>query len=161
MPYRIVYRRGLAGWLLATFVAGSISAFHGDVFYGHLIRSPWAASMWLFASTWGLLYLLAGTAAWMVWKTAGFRGDGGIALSLYLIQLAFHALWSWLLLVRHDTALAAVEIVLHDLLVIATMVAFWRLRPLAAALLLPYLIWIGFAYALTMKMWEQRLMALE
>jgi tryptophan-rich sensory protein len=39
-------------------------------------------------------------------------------------------------------------------LVATTMVAFWRIRPLAGILLLPYLLWVGFATALTFAVWR-------
>ena len=39
-------------------------------------------------------------------------------------------------------------------LILATVVAFWRVRPLAGALLLPYLAWVSFACALTWATWR-------
>jgi translocator protein len=33
-------------------------------------------------------------------------------------------------------------------------VSFWRIRPLAGALLLPYLLWVGFAAALNFALWQ-------
>ena len=156
MPYKIAYRGGLAGWLFATFAAGGIAVFHSDAFYRDLIHSPWPPSLWIFAAMWALLYLLAGTAAWMVWKTAGFDG-ARLELALYIAQMIFHVLWSWVFLLRHDLSMSVALIVLHDLLLVATMAAFWRIRPLAAALLLPYLVWVGFAYALTMKVVDQQM----
>jgi len=39
-------------------------------------------------------------------------------------------------------------------LVLLTTVAFWRVRPLAGALLLPYLAWISFASVLTFVVWR-------
>jgi len=41
------------------------------------------------------------------------------------------------------------------LLVLGTVVAFWRVRPLAGALLLPYLGWVAFASALTYSVWKR------
>jgi hypothetical protein len=39
-------------------------------------------------------------------------------------------------------------------LVAATLVAFWRVRPLAGGLLVPYLLWVGFAAALNWSVWQ-------
>lgn len=36
----------------------------------------------------------------------------------------------------------------------ATLMAFWRIRPLAGALLVPYLLWVTFASALTYAVWQ-------
>jgi tryptophan-rich sensory protein len=41
-----------------------------------------------------------------------------------------------------------VDIVLLWLALLATVVAFWKVRPLAGALLVPYLAWVTFASAL-------------
>ena len=60
-------------------------------------------------------------------------------------QLAFHAPETI------DQALAL--LVVLDLAVIVTLVLFWRVRPVAALLLVPYLAWILFATVLN---WEFR-----
>jgi tryptophan-rich sensory protein len=103
---------------------------------------------WLFAPAWTLLYVLMGVAAWLVWLERGFR-QARSTLSLFLIQLAVNALWTWLLFVWHLGALAFGEI-----LILCTVVAFWRVRPMAGALLIPYLAWVTFASALTYAVWQ-------
>jgi tryptophan-rich sensory protein len=40
------------------------------------------------------------------------------------------------------------------LLIIATIVSFWRVRPLAGALLVPYLLWVSFAAVLNFSVWQ-------
>jgi tryptophan-rich sensory protein len=148
---------GLAGWLVVAFAAAAIggvaSANAGD-FYTSLSRPPWAPPPWLFAPVWTLLYLLLGVAAWLVWRERGFAG-GRMALTLFLIQLALNALWTWLFFAWRQGALAFVEILVLWVLILATAVAFWRIRPLAGALLLPYLLWVAFASALTWAVWQR------
>jgi tryptophan-rich sensory protein len=73
---------------------------------------------------------------------------------LFGVQLALNALWSWLFFAWHRGGLALADIVLLWLAIVATAVAFWRLRPLAGALLLPYLLWVGFATALNFAVWR-------
>jgi tryptophan-rich sensory protein len=146
---------GLAGWLLATFAAGAIGAFasaDAGVFYAALARPTWAPPGWLFGPVWSVLYLLMALAAWLVWRGQGFSG-GRVALVLYIAQLAANALWTWLFFVWHLGALAFVEILLLWVLIVATVVAFWRLNTLAASMLLPYLAWVTFAVALTYATW--------
>jgi len=50
--------------------------------------------------------------------------------------------------------LAFADIVLLWLLIVATLVSFWRVRPLAGALLIPYLLWVSFATALNFSVWQ-------
>ena len=73
---------------------------------------------------------------------------------LGIAQLAVNALWTWLFFVWHLGTLAFVDIELLWLLILATLLAFWRVRPLAGALLLPYLAWVSFAAMLNFAMWR-------
>jgi benzodiazapine receptor len=94
-----------------------------------------------------------GVAAWLVWRRGGFRAHRS-ALSLFLVQLVINALWSWLFFAWHRGALAFFDIGLLWLLIVATVVFFWRARPVAGALLLPYLLWVSFAAALNFSVWQ-------
>jgi benzodiazapine receptor len=146
---------GLLGWLLLTFAAAALGAFasaDAGVFYSRLSRPSWAPPSWLFAPVWTVLYLFMGVAAWIVWRKHGFKA-GRAALALFVIQLAANALWTWLFFVWHQGALAFAEILLLWCLIVATVVLFWPLSVLAAALLLPYLVWVTFASALTFSTW--------
>jgi tryptophan-rich sensory protein len=46
------------------------------------------------------------------------------------------------------------DIVLLWTLILATLIAFWRIRPLAGALMVPYLLWVSFAVALNYSIWQ-------
>jgi tryptophan-rich sensory protein len=76
------------------------------------------------------------------------------ALSLFLGQLVCNASWSWLFFARRRGALALADVLLLLGLIITTLVAFARVQPLAAVLLLPYLAWATFAAALTHAVWR-------
>lgn len=153
---------GLLGWLAASVLTGGIGAIasaSAGTFYGQLIRPSWAPPAWLFGPVWSVLYVLMGIAAWLVWREHGFRGAAP-ALKLFVAQLLANALWTWLFFVWHQGALSLAEIVLLWLLIAGTIVAFWRLHRLAAALLLPYLAWVSFATALTLSLWRLNPVAL-
>jgi len=92
-------------------------------------------------------------AAWLVWRRSGFK-NATTALTLFLIQLAANALWTWLFFVWHQGAMAFCEILLLWALILAAVFTFWRIRPVAAVLLLPYLAWVSFATVLTWAVWK-------
>jgi tryptophan-rich sensory protein len=147
---------GLLGWLLLSFAAaaiGSIASIQAAAFYRQLAQPSWAPPSSVFGPVWSLLYALMGIAAWLVWREGGWRRQRG-ALGLFVLQLAVNALWSWLFFGWHRGALAFADIVLLWLLIVATVIGFWRVRPLAGALLLPYLGWVGFATALNYAVWH-------
>ncbi len=147
---------GLVGWLAISFFASGIAALasmRAASFYSQLVQPSWAPPSSVFGPVWAILYALMGIAAWLVWRIGGFRA-GRSALTLFLAQLVANALWSWLFFAWHHGALAFADIVLLWLLIVATLVSFWRMRPLAGALLIPYLLWVCFATALNFSVWK-------
>lgn len=147
---------GLIGWLLVTFAAaglGAIASSDAGTFYVQLARPEWAPPAAAFAPVWTTLYLMMGVAAWLVWKQQGWLRARN-ALTLYLVQLAANALWTWIFFVWKLGALAFVEILVLWALIVWTLVSFWRIRPLAGALLIPYLAWVSFASAVSFTVWQ-------
>jgi benzodiazapine receptor len=147
---------GLAGWLVVSFIAaaiGGLASAAAGSFYQGLERPAWAPPASLFRPVWTVLYILMAIAAWLVWREGGF-GRRREALVLFLTQLGVNALWTWLFFAWRQGALAFAEIVLLLALLVATILAFWRVRPIAGALLLPYLAWVTYATALTYSVWR-------
>jgi tryptophan-rich sensory protein len=147
---------GLVGWLALTAVAaaaGAIASLDAASFYAQLARPSWAPPAGAFGPVWSVLYLLMAIAAWLVWREPR-AGERKVALTLFVVQLAFNALWSWLFFAWHQGALALVEVLALLALIVATLVAFWRIRPLAGVLLVPYLAWVAFASELTFIVWR-------
>jgi len=147
---------GLVAWLIVSFIAaglGGAASIQADAFYAQLVRPEWAPSSWVFGPVWTALYALMGIAAWLVWRVGGFRA-ARTALTLFFVQLALNALWSWLFFGWHLGALALADIVLLWALILATLIAFWRIRPLAGALMVSYLLWVSFAVALNYSIWQ-------
>jgi benzodiazapine receptor len=87
-----------------------------------------------------------GTAAWLVWLQGGFaRSPTRSALWLFIAQLILKAAWSGIFFALRRPRTALLEILLLWLLIVATVVAFWSVNPLAGALLTPYLAWVAYA----------------
>ena len=147
---------GLGGWLVATFAAGSVGAIasaQAATFYGQLSQPSWAPPAWLFGPVWSVLYVLMAVSAWLVWRERGFQG-ASTALRLFVIQLVANALWTWLFFVLHLGATSMAEIALLWLLIAATIFSFSPVHQVAALLLVPYLVWVSFAAALTWALWH-------
>jgi len=147
---------GLTGWLIlcfATSVVGAVASIQAKSFYSQLAQPEWAPPPWLFGPVWTVLYALMAIAAWLVWRSGGFRTNR-IALSLFLVQLVLNALWSWFFFAWHRGALAFADIVLLWILIVVTLVSFWRVRPLAGTILIPYLLWVSFASVLNYSVWQ-------
>jgi tryptophan-rich sensory protein len=130
---------------------GAVASVDAPAFYEQLSKPSWAPPAWVFGPVWSTLYALMGIAAWLVWRSPGPRA---VALGLWGAQLVANALWSWLFFAWHQGALATVEVLLLLALIVATALAFWGSSRLAAILLVPYLLWVGFASALTWAVWR-------
>lgn len=144
---------GLIGWLLLAYIAaaiGAVASINAAEFYESLQQPAWAPPTWLFGPMWTTLYGLMGLAAWLAWREPGAKP----ALRVFIIQLALNALWSWLFFVWQLGAIAFISVIVLWVLILITLVMFWRLNKVAGALLLPYLAWVSLASALTWSVWQ-------
>jgi len=124
-----------------------------STWYTTLSKPSWTPPGWLFGPVWTILYISMGVAAWLVWQK---RSASVVtpALTLFFIQLALNGLWSLFFFGQRNLALGLVDIGLLWLALAATIAAFWMVRPLAGALLIPYLMWVSFATALNYTIWR-------
>lgn len=151
---------GLVGWLLVTFAAaalGAIASVDAAAFYAELVRPSWAPPASVFGPVWSTLYLLMGIAVWLVWREPQATKQ---ALGLFIAQLSINALWSWLFFVWHLGAWSFVGVLLLLLLIVATFFSFWKISRMAVLLMIPYLLWVGFASVLTWTIWQSNPMFL-
>lgn len=124
-----------------------------DGWYAEAEKVSWSPPNAIFGPVWTVLYALMSVAAWLVWREKD-RTDVRRPLTLYVIQLVLNAIWTpiffGLFPVLGVAALwiAAVVIVAIDVAVLLTMLAFWRVRKVAAVLLIPYWAWVLFATTL-------------
>ncbi len=75
------------GGLAALFSAGSMDKFSA------LNQPPLSPPGWLFPIVWGILYILMGTASYIVYSSDAPEISKQKALGLYLVQLGFNFLW--------------------------------------------------------------------
>jgi tryptophan-rich sensory protein len=153
---RLTQSLGLVGWLALAFVAaavGGAAAADAPAFYGQLVLPTWAPPAGAFGPVWTVLYTLMGIAAWLVWRERRVRPVAP-ALALFAVQLAVNAAWSWFFFAWKSGAAAFVAIVLLLGLIVATMVAFYKVRRAAGLLFVPYLAWVCLATALSWTVWR-------
>ena len=93
-------------------------------------------------------------AAWLVWRAPQSPALKRVALGLFGAQLVANALWSWLFFGWRLGGLAFADVLLLCVLIACTQFAFGRISRPAAWLLLPYLLWVGFASVLNWTLWQ-------
>jgi tryptophan-rich sensory protein len=70
------------------------------------------------------------------------------------VQLGLNALWSYLFFALHRVDLAFFEILVLWSMILIVGILFWQKVRLAGALMLPYLVWVGFASVLNFALWR-------
>ncbi len=144
---------------LVGFIAACVgAALSGAIFrpgdwYERIRKPSWRPPNWLFGPAWTILYGMIAFSGWLVWREAGWAG-ATIPLTIYFVQLALNALWSALFFGLRRPGLALFEMALLWIGILATIVTFWPIRQDAALLLVPYLAWVSFAFALNLSIWR-------
>jgi len=136
--------------LLLGFLSGQVGGDANSAWFQSLEKPPIFPPPTWFGIVWPILYAMMGLALALVCAAWGARGRT-IAIAVFALQLAVNLVWSPVFFGLHDIRAALIVIGVLDVLVLVTVVLFWRVRRVAALLLLPYLAWIGFA---TLLNWE-------
>jgi tryptophan-rich sensory protein len=131
--------------ILLGFLAARLSGPGAEsIWYQRLVKPAIMPPGWVFPIAWTILYALMGFALAVVLNARRARGKG-VAIGLFVVQLALNLIWSPLFFGAHQVSQAFWVIVAMLVAAIATTFAFGRIRSAAAWLLLPYLFWLGFA----------------
>jgi len=118
--------------------------------YAPLDKPAFQPAGWVFGAVWTALYTMMGIALAVILNEAKSLGRRR-ALGLFLTQLALNFAWSPVFFGGGMIDAGFLIIVAMIGLLILAMIAFWRIRPLAGALLLPYLAWLCLAAALNFE----------
>ncbi|MBU0530912.1 MAG: TspO/MBR family protein [Candidatus Uhrbacteria bacterium] len=131
-----------AGVIGSFFTVTSVGTWYAD-----LVRPEFAPPNWLFGPVWLTLFTLMGIAAWLIWinKEKKLRECRKVALIFFGVQLGMNSIWSILFFGMQNPAAALFEIVMLWIMILATIIVFWKINKAASILLWPYLVWVSFA----------------
>jgi tryptophan-rich sensory protein len=138
----------VVGCLAVGFLSSWLSGDGIVATYFSLNRPVFAPPHWLFAPVWGILYIMMGVSAYLIWnKRKEFKINK--ALTLFFVQLFFNFLWTIIFFRWNNLSLAFYEILTLLVFIILTIYYFRKISPTAAYLLVPYAIWVLYATVLT------------
>jgi len=144
--------------LLICQLAGLIGAFFNSTavktWYVHINKPGFSPPNWIFGPVWITLYLLMGISLFLVWNAEIDTKAKQKALALFFIQLILNTLWSYFFFYLQSPLYGLIEIVILLIFIIFTMLRFFMIRPLAGFLLVPYVLWVGFATVLNYSLWQ-------
>lgn len=122
--------------------------------YAGLVKPSFNPPNWIFAPVWTGLYLLMAYSAWRILKVRNNDADRRIALTLFFLQLALNAMWSWLFFGMHSPLAGLLNIIPQIVIILSAIYYFRKLDIFAAACLVPLAAWVAFASLLNFEIWR-------
>lgn len=127
------------GALSAIFTNNSMDKYNN---YNRPILSP---PGWLFPIVWSILFVLMAISAYIVYTSNATKKEKTDALFLYFLQLVINFFWTIIFFSFDQLLLGFLWIILLWIVVIFMMLAFFKIKPIAAYLQIPYILWLSFA----------------
>lgn len=118
-----------------------------NAWYAALIKPRLTPPDWAFPVAWTTIYILLGLALAMILHARGARLRG-LAILLFAVQLLVNLTWSPVFFGMHQVTVALGIVAAMFVLTLAMTLLFARIRPLAGALMVPYLAWLLLAFYL-------------
>jgi benzodiazapine receptor len=149
-------RASLARWVLVLVPGLNLLGFLSARASFSTAENPWFVNLVkpalypapiVFPIMWTALYVMMGLALAIVVSARAAPGRG-LAIGAFALHMLANLAWSPLFFGAHLIMAALVDAGLMAVTLIAVMALYWRVRPLAAALLVPYLGWVLFAIVL-------------
>jgi len=113
------------------------------------LQKPWFTPPgWVFAPVWITLFTLMGIALFLVSAAGTEKREVRIAITVFGIQFALNVLWSFLFFGLRSPLLGLADIGILWVLIVVTIASFYRVKKVAAYLLIPYISWVSIAMAL-------------
>ncbi len=143
--------------IVACLAAGAIGSIFTrsavTTWYATLGKPAFSPPNWLFAPVWTLLYILMGIAAFLVWRKGLGNRQVRSALIVFLIQLILNTLWSMVFFGLESPLFGLVVISVLWVVILVTVIQFFKISRAASILLWPYLLWVTFAAVLNSSIW--------
>ena len=142
------------GVLLLGFLSGALAGSGaGNPWFAGLVKPELFPPPATFGIVWSILYALIGFALALIVTARGAAGRSA-AIAAFAVQLALNLAWSPLFFGMHQITAALMLLAALDVAVLITVALFWKVRPFAGVLLLPYLGWVLFATLLNWQFLE-------
>ncbi len=125
-------------------IAGLFTADAVPEWFETLNKPSYSPPNWLFGPVWTTLYLLLGISLFLIWKQSRSKKRDQAVL-VFFIQLALNFGWSFIFFYFNRIGLALIEIVLLWTSILVMLILFYKIKPLAAYINIPYLLWVTFA----------------
>lgn len=114
--------------------------------YPTLYKPPGTPPSWVFPLVWTLLYAMMGAALALIIRSRS--PNSKLAVQLFVAQFAANLSWSFFFFYLRSPLLGLIDLSLLWLLLAATLWGFARVSKTAFFLLIPYFLWVIYAWRL-------------
>jgi tryptophan-rich sensory protein len=128
-------------------IAGMFTSQAVPEWYATLNRPSFNPPNWIFGPVWTTLYILMGISFFLIWKQDAGKVRNR-AILFFLLQLLLNFVWSFIFFYFNMIGLALVEIILLWISIVLMLVVFYKIKPIASYINIPYLLWVTFAAVL-------------
>ena len=128
-------------------IAGIITAQAIPEWYATLNRPSFNPPNWIFGPVWTTLYILMGISLFLIWKQDPGK-ERNRAILIFLFQLLLNFFWSFIFFYFKLMGFALIEIILLWISIVLMLVLFYKIKPIASYINIPYLLWVTFATVL-------------
>jgi tryptophan-rich sensory protein len=125
-------------------VAGMFTSQAVPTWYATLNRPSFNPPNWVFGPVWTTLYILLGISFFLIWEENSSK-KRNMAILVFSIQMLLNFSWSFLFFYFNLIGFALIEIILLWISIAAMIYLFYKIKPFAAYLNIPYLLWVSFA----------------
>ena len=141
----------LSVWLpVLIWVVSSYFTFTAiDSWYMALNKPSFNPPNWIFWPVWTTLYILIGISFYLVWSQNFWSHKNRLKIT-YFSQLFLNFTWSFTFFYLENPFLWFINIIALWLIIIYTIILFYRVDKIAGYLLIPYLLWVSFASLLNL-----------
>lgn len=125
-------------------VAGMFTSQAVPTWYASLNRPSFSPPNWVFGPVWTSLYILLGLSFFLIWKENPSK-QRNYAIIVFSIQMLLNFAWSFIFFYFNMIGAALIEIILLWFSIVAMIHLSYKIKPIAAYLNIPYLLWVSFA----------------
>lgn len=148
LPGRFAYPIALLACFSAAGIGSWLTAPHLANWYASLAKPSFNPPNAAFPAVWTVLYAMMAIAVARIATLPRGTPMQGRALIFFVSQLALNVVWSFAFFGRESPPAGMLTVVFLLASVAATTVLFWRIDRPAAYLMLPTVVWVGFAAVL-------------
>jgi len=138
---------------LATSVIGSVITGRGMDWYRTIKLPAWTPPGSFIGTVWTVLFVLATISALIFWNRHQSLQSRQLIAALFIINAIANVGWSYLFFGEHLIKPAIFEAAFLGATCIALVITLWPISTTAALLIVPYVVWVGFATYLTYIIW--------